>query len=431
MQMACVAQTLKVLEYDADGNVVSDGRWKYSWDGENRLVKVESRTDTPQASWRRVQWVYDPKRRTIPQTTWMYTHSTWVVTEDLKLVYDNWRCIEEMNATNNSVVRGYVWGLNLSGTLDGAGDVGGLLWMTVHNGPGTGTHFTCYDGNGNVVALVNASDGAISANYEYGPFGEVIRSTGLMGKGNLFRFSTKRTFNSSDLVLYEYCAYSPGLGRWLSRDPISELSSTVFFIDAKDVKTIKRLLPASPEAVHIGYENCLYSKKLSSLDFSLAFKSKTNGVDIVPVYVFARNTTTAYADPDGNVAQWVAACGVGCVFGSIGGVVGGIGSWRAAWCGALGGAINGCCSSVLCTSLPNLCIKGSCIFGVIGAIAEQLCLGRVNYKDPCAWVGLLFSGFAGCLGGWADDIEDATTRLVAFVVGMDISAWTSLCGKWE
>ncbi|MCS7090624.1 MAG: RHS repeat-associated core domain-containing protein, partial [Limisphaera sp.] len=36
-------------------------------------------------------------------------------------------------------------------------------------------------------------------------------------------FSTKRTDPTTDLVLYEYRPYSPGLGRWPSRDPIGEL----------------------------------------------------------------------------------------------------------------------------------------------------------------------------------------------------------------
>lgn len=38
------------------------------------------------------------------------------------------------------------------------------------------------NGNGNVMALVNAADGTVAANYDYGPFGEVIRSTGPMAK---------------------------------------------------------------------------------------------------------------------------------------------------------------------------------------------------------------------------------------------------------
>ena len=47
-----VPKAPETLTYDADGNLLSDGWWNYAWDAENKLVKVESRSDTPQASWR-------------------------------------------------------------------------------------------------------------------------------------------------------------------------------------------------------------------------------------------------------------------------------------------------------------------------------------------------------------------------------------------
>jgi hypothetical protein len=46
----------------------------------------------------------------------------------------------------------------LSGTLGDAGGIGGLVLLTEHSGRGT-NHFVCYDGNGNVTALVFAADG--------------------------------------------------------------------------------------------------------------------------------------------------------------------------------------------------------------------------------------------------------------------------------
>jgi len=130
----------------------------------------------------------------------------------------------ELNATNISLARSYVWGLGLSETMDGAGGVGGFLWVRSHtaSGAAAGTHFVAYDGNGNVVALVSATAGTETARYEYGPFGEPIRITGPAAGQNPFRFSTKRTCPTTDLVLYEYRAYSATLGRWLSRDPMGE-----------------------------------------------------------------------------------------------------------------------------------------------------------------------------------------------------------------
>jgi len=100
--------------------------------------------------------------------------------------------------------------------------VGGLLWVRMNTGPATGTHFVCYDGNGNVWNLVSATTGTETARYEYGPFGEPPRLSGPAARINPFRFSTKRTEDFTGLVLYEYRAYSLTSGRWLSRDPVEE-----------------------------------------------------------------------------------------------------------------------------------------------------------------------------------------------------------------
>jgi RHS repeat-associated protein len=225
-----VPRTPEVFTHDLDGNLTSDGRWTYTWDAENRLLRVQSRSDTPQTSWRRVEWQYDALGRRIRQTTsnWLVQSNLWVVTEDLKFVSDPLlfgRHVVDLNASNNVPLRSYVWGLDLSGTIDSAGGVGGLLWVTLHtgSGPTAGTHFCAYDGNGNVVGLVSATTGTETARYEYGPFGEPIRATGPATTLNPFRFSTKRTCNTTELVLYEYRPYNPALGRWLSRDPIGRV----------------------------------------------------------------------------------------------------------------------------------------------------------------------------------------------------------------
>jgi hypothetical protein len=215
-----VAKTAEAFTYDADGNLTSDGRWTNRWDAENRLVQAESRSDAPSLSKRKVLWEFDAKGRRIRQTTYDGSSGSYVVTEDLKFLSDGWRHIGELNATNDALVRSYVWGLDLSGSLDGAGGVGGLLML---NSAANGVHFYAYDGNGNVAALVKGSDGAVSANYEYEPFGQVLRATGPMAIENRFEFSTKRRDRTTDLELYEFRARRTDLA-WLNRDPFEEES---------------------------------------------------------------------------------------------------------------------------------------------------------------------------------------------------------------
>jgi RHS repeat-associated protein len=112
-----------------------------------------------------------------------------------------------------------MWGLDLSGSMQGAGGIGGLLAANLGT---NGTHFVAYDGNGNVTAMVDAGTGSVSAQYEYSPFGETIRATGPMAKVNPFRFSTKYQDDETGLLYYGYRYYQPSTGRWPSRDPIGE-----------------------------------------------------------------------------------------------------------------------------------------------------------------------------------------------------------------
>jgi RHS repeat-associated protein len=218
-----MAQSPETLIYNGDGNLVRDGRWMYSWDAENWPVRVMSYGASDRAGWRRVDWAYDALGRRIRQTSYVLSNGVWVVTEDLKFVSDPvWfgRHLAELNATNHALVRSYVWGLDLSETLDSAG---GVLWVRVTSGPASGTHFVTYDGNGNVWQLVCATTGTETARYEYGPLGEPLRATGPAAAFNPVRFSIKRMDPGMGLVLYEYRACRPGLVRWLSTDPLGEL----------------------------------------------------------------------------------------------------------------------------------------------------------------------------------------------------------------
>jgi RHS repeat-associated protein len=106
--------------------------------------------------------------------------------------------------------------------MQGAGGIGGLVAVfEISNGQISNAHFPCYDGNGNVMALVQ-TDGTVSVHYEYGPFGEPIRVTGPAAGLNPFRWSTKFTDEESGLVYYGYRYYSLHLGRWITRDPAGE-----------------------------------------------------------------------------------------------------------------------------------------------------------------------------------------------------------------
>ncbi len=83
-------------------------------------------------------------------------------------VWDGWNIIREIQRpvasdqwSVETLATDYVWGLDLDGTLQGAGGVGGLL-AVVRDGE---TYLPTYDANGNVSEYVSAADGTIVAHF--------------------------------------------------------------------------------------------------------------------------------------------------------------------------------------------------------------------------------------------------------------------------
>ena len=151
----------------------------------------------------------------------------WSLTSDFRFLYDGWNLIAVVDS-QSSLLKSFAWGLDLSGSLQSAGGVGGLLRITDYALGASA--FYCYDGNGNVMALVDAADGSVSARYEYGPFGELIRATGPMAKANPFRFSTKYQDEETGWNYYGYRFLDSRMGWWLSRDPIQEAGGHNLYI---------------------------------------------------------------------------------------------------------------------------------------------------------------------------------------------------------
>ncbi len=212
-----VPKTPEAFTYDDDGNLTSDGHWTNRWDAENRLIEMEALSSVPDGAKKKLVFGYDWQGRRISKTVSNWVSSAWALSESKRFAYDGWNLMAVLSGTN--LLQSFVWGTDLSGTMQGAGGVGGLVAFN----DTTNVHFVAYDGNGNVTRLVKGSDGTTSGNYEFGAFGEPMRVTGTASKINPFRFSTKYTDDESDLLYYGYRYYNQSAGRWLSRDPIEEL----------------------------------------------------------------------------------------------------------------------------------------------------------------------------------------------------------------
>ena len=90
-----------------------------------------------------------------------------------------------------------------------------LVWL--HGG---NTYSYTHDGNKNVSELID-DNGAVTAHYEYAPFGDVTAAVGNLASANRFRFSSEYADDTLGLVYYNYRHYEPVTGRWMGRDLVS------------------------------------------------------------------------------------------------------------------------------------------------------------------------------------------------------------------
>ncbi|MFW5871182.1 MAG: RHS repeat domain-containing protein, partial [Verrucomicrobiota bacterium] len=155
-----------------------------------------------------------------------YTNS---ITNTNTFLYDGWLLVQEQSVSGgNPTTNSYIWGLDLSGSLQGDGGIGGLL--SVVDGRARSPSepfFPCFDANGNITEYVDETGTNVVAHYEYGPFGQIIAKSGTKADDFHFRFSTKYYDAETGLYYYGYRYYSPELGRWVNRDPLGEEENLV------------------------------------------------------------------------------------------------------------------------------------------------------------------------------------------------------------
>lgn len=147
--MSTLPQANEAYTYDADGNLTSDGRWNYTWDAENRLISMQAISNVPAAAKRRLDFVYDYLGRRVQKQVYVWdsgSSSSYQLQGASKFLYDGWNLVAELDGSNG-LVRSYVWGQDVSGTLQGAGGIGALLMIN----EASMSQFIGYDGNGNVA----------------------------------------------------------------------------------------------------------------------------------------------------------------------------------------------------------------------------------------------------------------------------------------
>ncbi|MBU0678742.1 MAG: hypothetical protein KJ626_11565 [Verrucomicrobia bacterium] len=193
--------------FDANGNLTNDGEFAYAFDEADHLVRA-----TKLATGLNVMGSqYDGLARRYKRTqgeggachTNLYVYSHFIPLAVL-----------DGESSNLEVC---VRGMDISGTLDSAGGIGGILGVSIDvNDPGE------------LMNPLNSGNGSIAATYayeqmaglEYAPFGTLVSSQ--PNQTSRFLFNGKELDSASGLLYFGYRHYHPSSGRWLSRDPIGE-----------------------------------------------------------------------------------------------------------------------------------------------------------------------------------------------------------------
>ncbi len=190
--------------HDVDGNLIAQGERTFTWDGENRLIAIHERGSLVS------EYTYDHQSRRIARKT--------VDGIDERYLYQGWNLIAVYAPGGVQPTETFTWGKDLSGSLQGAGGVGGLLFAKKRDADQDAWLYH-YDANGNVTEVTD-SLGAVLDSLTYDSFGNLTSVPQLLK--NRWRFSTKPYDFESGFYYYGYRYYDAENGRWLSRDPLRE-----------------------------------------------------------------------------------------------------------------------------------------------------------------------------------------------------------------
>ena len=160
----------------------------------------------------KTDFIFDGLGRRRVELDYGWQSSQWAKTNELHFIYDGWLLVQVRDGSNN-VLQTYTHGLDLSGSLAGAGGIGGLLART----DGNGSTFYHADGAGNITGLMDGQQNMASRNM-FGPFGSQLNQQGPMAGVDIMGFSSMPMVKG--LSLYPERPYSRDLLQFLTRDPL-------------------------------------------------------------------------------------------------------------------------------------------------------------------------------------------------------------------
>lgn len=175
--------------HDADGNLTSDGARSYTYDAAGRLTKVTKSSDGSLIA----AYRYDHRGLRIEKTTPAAT---------TRYSWDNQERLVRETDGNGTILARYTWG----GPHE--------LVAIEKNGA---VYYPHSNARGDILAITDGA-GARVASYEYGPWGELLSSTGTFDQP--WRYAGYYSDTDTGLYYVQQRYYSASLGRFLSKEPM-------------------------------------------------------------------------------------------------------------------------------------------------------------------------------------------------------------------
>jgi RHS repeat-associated protein len=173
------------LSYDADVNLTSFGSQTYTWNDRGQLSATSAGSSS---------FAYDALGRRMSRT---------ISGATTKYLYDGANIVQEQNSSNAATAN-LLTGLGIDQTFSRQ-VVGGA------------TSSLLTDALGSTIALAD-SMGAVQTSYTYDPYGAVTQ-TG-QANTNGYQFTGRESDGTTGLDYMRARYYSPGLGRFISQDPL-------------------------------------------------------------------------------------------------------------------------------------------------------------------------------------------------------------------
>jgi RHS repeat-associated protein len=195
------------FNYDADGNLlaVSSTKTTNEWDAENRLVKIIYTNGQT-----RLRYDGFSRLREISEY-----NASMVLTSLTRIVWRGWLPVGELDS-NNKLIRTFTHGVDLSGSIGGAGGIGGLLAIRHTNS----VNYLCrHNGRGDVTEL-RLTNGTVVAAYSFSAYGKTLTQTNVYNQN--LRWQTRPVHQRSGYVYMLGRWYNPDTGQFLARDPAGE-----------------------------------------------------------------------------------------------------------------------------------------------------------------------------------------------------------------